>query len=212
MFAMCPARPAVATARPLGDDPRMMENAAPGWLEKVPAWQDGRAMIVIETPKDSPNKLKFDPDLQTFRLAKVLPVGMVFPYDFGFLPATHAPDGDPLDVLLLLDAPLYPGCVVPSRLIGILECEQRERDGKVERNDRLLAVAEASTVHSGTTSSRDLSPAILAGIEAFFADYNRLGGKEFRVLSRRGARAAAAAARRAAAAADGGGRSDGPRS
>ena len=166
----------------------------------VPAWEDGRAMVVIETPKDTPNKLKFDPHLGTFRLAKVLPVGMVFPYDFGFLPGTHAPDGDPLDVLVLTDAPLYPGCVVPSRLIGVLECEQRERDGEVERNDRLLAVAEASTVHAGTSTIGDLSPAILAGIEAFFADYNRLAGKEFRVLRRRGRRAAEIAARRAAGA------------
>jgi inorganic pyrophosphatase len=154
-------------------------------------------MVVVETPKDTPNKLKFEPDLGSFRLTKVLPVGMVFPYDFGFLPGTLAPDGDPLDVLILMDAPLYPGCVVPCRLIGLLECEQRERDGTTERNDRVLAVAEASTVHAGTTTITDLSPTILRGIEAFFADYNRVEGKEFRVLRRRGARAADAAARRA---------------
>lgn len=175
-----------------------MSDRIGGLLSHVPTWDDGRAMVVVETPKNTPNKLKFDPDLGTFRLAKVLPVGMAFPYDFGFLPGTLAPDGDPLDVLVLMDAPLYPGCVVPSRLIGVLECEQRERSGKAERNDRLLAVAEASTVHSGTTTITDLTPALLGGIEAFFADYNRLAGKEFRVLRRRGARAAEAAARRAA--------------
>jgi inorganic pyrophosphatase len=179
-------------------DAAMGPPTGQAWLADVPTWQEGRALVVIETPKDTPNKLKFEPELGTFKLAKVLPVGMVFPYDFGFLPGTMAPDGDPLDVLLLMDAPLYPGCVVESRLIGVLECEQRERDGRVERNDRLLGVAEASTVHAGTKAITDLSPAILSGIEAFFADYNRLAGKEFRVLRRRGAKAAVAAARRAA--------------
>lgn len=190
--------PAVATARSATHHPLMTRTISGDSLETLEPWQDGRAMVVIETPKDTPNKLKFDSELGAFRLAKVLPVGMVFPYDFGFLPGTHAPDGDPLDVLILMDAPLYPGCVVPSRLIGVLECEQRERDGKVERNDRLLAVADASTVHADTAEIRDLSPAILTGIEAFFADYNRLAGKEFRVIRRRGRRAAEAAARRAA--------------
>jgi inorganic pyrophosphatase len=179
------------------DSPGVNEavDLAPSELFASP--RDGSTMVVVETPKGTPNKLKFDPGLGAFRLAKVLPVGMVFPYDFGFLPRTHAPDGDPLDVLILMDAPLFPGCIVPCRLIGVLECEQRERDGKVERNDRLLAVAEASTVHAGTDTIRDLSSAILDGIEAFFADYNRLAGKEFRVLRRRGRRAAETAARRA---------------
>jgi len=65
--------------------------------------------VVIETPKGQRNKFKYDADLAAFRLTRVLPVGMVFPFDFGFLPQTHADDGDPLDVLVLLDAPAYPG-------------------------------------------------------------------------------------------------------
>jgi len=75
-------------------------------------------MVVIETPKGSPNKLMFDPRCETFVLNGVLPAGAVFPFDFGFVPSTRADVGDPLDVLVLMDAPVYPGCIVPSRLIG----------------------------------------------------------------------------------------------
>ena len=151
--------------------------------------------IVVETPKGSHNKLKFDPERNAFRLSHVLPVGMSFPFDFGFLPETHGGDGDPLDVLILMDAPCPTGCLVDVRLIGVLEVEQREEDGEVVRNDRLIAVARTSATHAATRELTDLAPALLGQIEAFFDQYNRLDGKEFRVLHRRGRRAAAALAR-----------------
>lgn len=69
--------------------------------------------VVIETPKHSHNKYKFEEKLGAFTLHGVLPEGMSFPYDFGFLPSTKAEDGDPLDVLLLMDEPAFAGCVVP---------------------------------------------------------------------------------------------------
>lgn len=153
--------------------------------------------IVVETPKGSHNKLKFDPHRDAFRLSHVLPVGMSFPFDFGFLPQTRAGDGDPLDVLVLMDAPCPTGCLVDVRLIGLLEVEQREEDGDVVRNDRLIAVASTSATHAATRELTDLAPALLAQIEAFFDQYNRLDGKDFRVLHRRGARAAAALAQNA---------------
>jgi inorganic pyrophosphatase len=80
--------------------------------------KDGLLQVIIETPAGSRNKFAFDPDQGIFALKKVLPAGMVFPYDFGFLPQTIAPDGDPIDVLLLMDEPAFPGCAVRSRLIG----------------------------------------------------------------------------------------------
>src|SRR5262245_41292422 len=97
--------------------------------------------VVIDTPKGSRNKYKFDERCGQWRLSKVLPQGMSFPHDFGFIPATRGEDGDPLDVLLLMDEPSFVGCVVPARLIGVLEAEQTE-DGKTVRNDRLVAVIE----------------------------------------------------------------------
>ena len=70
--------------------------------------------VIIETPKGCRNKYKFDPEMGTFKLSKVLPEGMVFPYDFGYIPDTHAEDGDPIDVLLLMDQPAFPGCGAPN--------------------------------------------------------------------------------------------------
>lgn len=152
---------------------------------------------VVETPKGSQNKLKFDPGQGRFRLSHVLPAGMVFPFDFGFLPGTVAEDGDPLDVLVLMDAPVPTGCLVATRLVGVMEVEQREHTGELVRNDRLIGVAAESSRHAATRDLRDVSPALLHEIEAFFAQYNRLDGKTFRVIHRRGARAASALASRA---------------
>lgn len=95
--------------------------------------------VVIETPKGSRNKYAFDADERAFVLKKVLPAGMSFPYDFGFIPSTEAEDGDPTDVLVLMDEPAFTGCIVKCRLIGVIEGEQGE--GKnTERNDRLIGV------------------------------------------------------------------------
>ena len=123
---------------------------------------------------------------------------MTFPFDFGFLPDTAGGDGDPLDVLILMDAPCPTGCLVDTRLIGVLEVEQREKTGQVVRNDRLIGVAETSATHASTRELTDLVPALLEEIEAFFDQYNRLDGKQFRVTHRRGSRAAAQVAARAA--------------
>ena len=97
--------------------------------------------VVVDTPKGSRNKYKFDERDGQWRLSKVLPQGSYFPFDFGFVPSTQAEDGDPIDVLLIVDEPAFPGCVVPARLIGVLEAEQTEK-GQTIRNDRLVAVVE----------------------------------------------------------------------
>jgi len=167
-------------------------------LDQIATFSEGLAMIVIETPKNTPNKLKFEPELGAFILSKVLPVGSVFPFDFGFVPGTLAEDGDPLDALVLMDAPVYPGCIVPSRMVGVLVCEQRKKPGKkAERNDRLIAVADAAKPYAEVRTIRDISPSLLEAIEAFFIDYNRAAGHEFRVLRRSGSGAARRAIARA---------------
>lgn len=142
--------------------------------------------VVVETPKGSRNKVAFDPDLAVFMLKGVLPEGHSFPYDFGFVPSTLAADGDPLDVLLLLDAPAFPGCVVEARLLGALEIEQRETDGTVQRNDRLIAVAAHSREHKQLHALTDLSPDMLHEVEHFFHSYNEVKGGEIKVLRRVG--------------------------
>jgi len=156
----------------------------------------GTIEIVIETPQGSRNKLKFEPSRALFRLSRVLPAGMAFPFDFGFVPDTRADDGDPLGVLVLSDGPLPVGCLVDIRLIGVIEAEQREQTGEVVRNDRLIGVARESTIHQDTRELADVSRPLLTEIEAFFGQYNRLEGKEFRVLHRRGVPAAEELVRR----------------
>lgn len=142
--------------------------------------------VVVETPKGSRNKVAFDPELEVFKLKGVLPEGHSFPYDFGFVPSTLAADGDPLNVLLLLDAPAFPGCVVEARLLGALEIEQHGTDGTVQRNDRLVAVAAHSREHNKLRSLANLSPDMLHEVEHFFHSYNEAKGGEIKVLRRVG--------------------------
>src|SRR6185295_2715875 len=94
----------------------------------------GDLNVVVETPKGSRNKFKFDEEHGLYKLSGVLPAGMAFPYDFGFIPSTRGEDGDPVDVLLLMDEPAFAGCLVASRLIGVIEVEQTEK-GETMRND-----------------------------------------------------------------------------
>ena len=115
---------------------------------------------------------------------------MSFPFDYGFVPQTLADDGDPLDVIVLLDAPVYPGCIVPARVIGDLKAEQRDGHGPWERNDRLLAVAQASRIHAGIRTIADVDRILLEAIGAFFVDYHRLDGNGFRVIAPAGPRTA----------------------
>jgi inorganic pyrophosphatase len=148
--------------------------------------------VIIETPKGSRNKFNLDEELQLFKLGGVLPAGAVFPFDFGFVPSTLGGDGDPLDVLVLMDEPAFAGCLVTVRLLGVIEAEQTERDGETTRNDRLIGVATKSRQHAEVTSLRNLSDTLVAEIEHFFVSYNRIKEKEFKPLGRFGpARAAA---------------------
>ena len=107
---------------------------------------------------------------------------MAFPFDFGFIPGTKGEDGDPLDVLLLIEHPVPMGCAVKARLIGVIEAEQTEKDGKTERNDRLLAVAEKSMLYADVKGVADLPEALCDQMTAFFINYNRLDGKKFKPL------------------------------
>jgi inorganic pyrophosphatase len=151
--------------------------------------------VMIETPKGSHNKYVFDEKLGLFMLKGVLPEGMSFPYDFGFLPSTLGEDGDPLDVLLLMDEPAFCGCLVPARLIGVIEARQTERDGTTERNDRLVAVPVKARTYSDCKSVKDLNEHRLNEIQQFFVSYNRIRGKKFKLLGLRGASKAETIAR-----------------
>jgi inorganic pyrophosphatase len=141
--------------------------------------------VIIETPQGSRNKYSYDPRSGLFRLKKVLPLGSVFPFDFGFIPSTLAADGDPLDVLVLMDAPAFIGCLVVARLIGVIEARQEE-NGHKYRNDRLIAVSAQSPDEQPLRSMKDLGENELNEIEHFFASYHQLDGTTFEPIGRRG--------------------------
>lgn len=108
----------------------------------LPAFDEesGHLNVIIETPKGSRNKYKYDQKHRLCALSKILPTGNTFPYDFGYIPSTAGQDGDPLDVLVLMDEVVFPGCLITARLIGVIKAEQTD-DGDKIRNDRLLALA-----------------------------------------------------------------------
>jgi inorganic pyrophosphatase len=150
---------------------------------------DSLLQVIIETPAGSRNKFAFDPDQSIFALKKVLPAGMVFPYDFGFLPQTKAADGDPIDVLLLMDEPAFPGCAVKARLIGVIEGEQVDGKERI-RNDRLVAVAEVNHMYANIRKLNDLPEKWLTELQDFFVNYHGLEGKKYKLLGCKGAEAA----------------------
>jgi inorganic pyrophosphatase len=143
--------------------------------------------VIIETPRNSRNKYKFNDKTGRMKLSKVMPEGMMFPYDFGFIPGTKAEDGDPLDVLVLNDESMFPGCEVECRLIGVLEAKQKEK-GKENRNDRIIAVAAGSVLYASVKQLSDLDSGLLKQIEEFFTNYQRVRNIEFKVLQRGGPR------------------------
>jgi len=139
--------------------------------------------VVIETPKGSRNKYDYDPDCDCLELATVLPEGMSFPYDFGFVPSTLGEDGDPLDILVLMDAPVVPGCVIRARAVGAIEAKQKAKGEDWERNDRLIAVAAHAQSHQNVKSLEDLRPHLVDEIKEFFIVYNRLRGRKFKPIA-----------------------------
>jgi inorganic pyrophosphatase len=141
--------------------------------------------VIIETPKGSRNKYAFDHEQRIFQLKKVLPAGMAFPYDFGFIPSTIAEDGDPVDVLVLMDEPAFAGCLLRCRLIGIIEGQQ-EGKKNVERNDRVVAIEEANHSYAHVKHIKDLGEKFMEELEEFFVNYHELSGKQYRILDVRG--------------------------
>jgi len=156
-------------------------------LARLETWdkEKGHLNVVIETPKGSRNKYKYEPKQGLFRLSNVLPLGSIFPYDFGFVPSTVGEDGDPLDVLLLMDEPAFPGCLIHARLLGVIEAEQTE-DGNTVRNDRLIAVACKCCTYEDIASLKHLGEEIAKEIEHFFVAYNQMERKEFRPIGHHG--------------------------
>ncbi|PWT99284.1 MAG: inorganic pyrophosphatase [Bacteroidetes bacterium] len=140
--------------------------------------------IVVETPKGSAQKYDYEAETHFFKLSKILPSGMIFPFDFGFIPETRGADGDPIDIIMISELASFPGCKIKCRLIGGFKAKQSgERKKKMVRNDRYFAVPECSVMYKHVKTLKDLPAEIIKQVESFFIDYNKIEEKEFKVIS-----------------------------
>jgi inorganic pyrophosphatase len=140
-------------------------------------------LAIVETPRGSAEKYDYDPENKWFKLSKIMHSGMVFPFDFGFIPNTKGEDGDPLDIIIISELKSFPGCVMDCRIIGGITAKQTEK-GKTVRNDRFLAVPAVSQFFSKVESIENLPKDIIEQIEKFFMNYNELADKKFKPLKR----------------------------
>ena len=138
--------------------------------------------VVVESPRGSTVKLKWDPDLGAMSVSRPLNLGLAFPYDWGFVPSTEGPDGDPIDALVYWDVSSYPGIVIPCRAVGLVKVDQRAADGEGRvRNDRIVAVpVEVRRDH--VAAPGDLPARIREELNQFFLAATALEGKDARVL------------------------------
>jgi inorganic pyrophosphatase len=159
--------------------------ADPSRLSPIDADDKQTIQVIIETPKGSRNKYAFDPEQKIFQLMKVLPAGMAFPYDFGFIPSTLAEDGDPTDVLVLMDEPAFPGCLLKCRVVGVIEGEQGKKKKK-ERNDRIVAVEQENHSYAFVKHIDDLGKKFVRELEEFFVNYHKMLGKTYSIIGVKG--------------------------
>ncbi|SEL70595.1 inorganic pyrophosphatase [Roseivivax marinus] len=152
-------------------------------IESVPSrTEDGAVNVFIETPKGSRHKYDLDSS-GLFRIGLELPEGVTFPFSFGFVPNTLAEDGDALDIMLVTAGSVPSGALIESRLIGVLKMENDE-DGKMARNDRVVAVANMSRIFGGTTTLSEMRDGFAWDLEEFFDTYNRMIERPFRIIGR----------------------------
>ena len=186
--------------RPPLDGQRAAQGLKMPDLAKLPHELDEKqatCLAIVETPKGGRAKYNFDPKARAFRLKTLLPEGMSFPMDFGFIPSTLADDGDPLDVMILSDEPAPTGALMAVRLLGVLEAEEREK-GKTERNDRLLGVASPSHLYAQVRTVEDLGQTFVDHLGEFWINKDKLEGKAFRLLGVGDGKAAVALIQKAA--------------
>ena len=142
-------------------------------LSLIPAQPEaGIINVLIEIPGGSKNKYEFDKDMNAFALDRVLFASVKYPYDYGFVPNTLADDGDPLDGMVMMDEPTFPGCVIAARPIGMLLMI----DGG-DRDEKILCVPAEDPRYNEVKSLADVSPHRLEEIAEFFRTYKNLEKK-----------------------------------
>jgi inorganic pyrophosphatase len=152
-------------------------------LALAPRDRAGTLRVVIESPAGARVKLKYAPDLGGFVLSRPLVLGISYPFDWGFVPGTRGPEGDPVDAMVLLDVPTYPGVIIAARAVALLEVEQNAKNGGGrQRNDRIVVEALAARRPNGPLTKR-----LREELEEFFVSATLFEDKEVTIVGWRGA-------------------------
>ena len=144
---------------------------------------------IVETPRGSRAKFRFDPEAKLFALSKELVTGLSYPYDWGFIPSTLGDDGDPVDVMVLHDVATYPGMIICASLVGVLRVNDVE-DGKKTPNPRLFAVPVGANREHDLEDVRQLSKRTRKELEKFFKQTAALEAKDVEVIDWEGPKVA----------------------
>ncbi|HEX2568276.1 MAG TPA: inorganic diphosphatase [Polyangia bacterium] len=151
-------------------------------LHLPPRTEAGAFHVVVESPRGSAAKLKYEPQLEAFTFSRPLVSGLAYPFEWGFVPGTMAPDGDPLDAAVLLDVPTYPGVVLACRALGVVKLTQRRKKGPGrERNDRVIAVPVKAPRADEIKDADHLPARVREEIEQFFLQVTLFEGKEVQI-------------------------------
>ena len=124
---------------------------------------------IVEIPKGSRNKYEYDPELGAIKLDRFISASVVYPTDYGYVPGTLSPDGDPLDVLVCVSEPTFPGCIVPSKIVGLFKMADEKGD-----DDHLLCVPRHDPGWNSLEDVDDLPAQLRAEITHFFSVYKDL--------------------------------------
>lgn len=151
-------------------------------LTKLRAFDDeGALRVIVESPRQSSLKLKYEPALQMFTVSRELPLGVVYPFDWGFIPGTRGDDGDPIDAMAIHRTPTYPGVLLPCRILGMVEVIQREGKGRPVTNNRVITTPSWHSPLREIAEARDLPSGARAEIEQFFVTAAALTGKRLKI-------------------------------
>jgi len=160
-------------------------------LDRIPTWtKNDLVHVVVEAQRGSRLKMKYEPELEAIVWGHPLPVGLEYPYDWGFVSSTLADDGDPLDALVLSEVPSHPGVVIPCRPFAVLEMEQKDEGDDWERNDRLVLVPDRGGWTNDVRGPSGLPKDMRQGLENFFLSTHFFSQAKARCIGWKGEKAA----------------------
>jgi inorganic pyrophosphatase len=151
-------------------------------VDLPPFGTDGVVQVVVESPRGAGIKLKYEPRLGAFSVARALPLGLTYPFDWGFIPGTLGPDRDPIDALVVHDVATFPGVVLPCKLLGVVEVSQRSDEGPRQRNDRIIAMPVWHDRLGEFERATQLPVRLRKEIEQFFLDTTFFTAKKPKIL------------------------------